>query len=198
MTRYKDTYRVETTRLPAYDYGSPGWYHVVICTKGRVCCFGEVIDGTLHLSPLGQLAHRFCVAIPEHFGHAVVDTFVVMPNHVHLLIGIRSRPEVGTSDEKGDHGNRRDARSRVSTIGTSSGGAPRPNRFGPLPRGALQTIVQAYKSTVTRWARRQGAADFAWQPRFWDRVIRTERELQNTRQYIVNNPTRWATDRLHP
>ena len=37
MQRYKGRYRIESARLPTYDYRSPGWYHVVICTAGRAC-----------------------------------------------------------------------------------------------------------------------------------------------------------------
>ncbi|MEM9998726.1 MAG: hypothetical protein AAF809_13575 [Bacteroidota bacterium] len=64
--------------------------------------------------------------------------------------------------------------------------------------GSLGAIVRSYKSAVTRWARQNEHEAFAWQPRFWDRVIRSERELEATRRYIVNNPLQWHRDRLYP
>ena len=36
MTRYKNKYRAETTRLKGWDYTSAGWYFVTICTRDRV------------------------------------------------------------------------------------------------------------------------------------------------------------------
>ncbi len=182
--KFKDTYRIETTRLRGYDYASAGWYHVVVCTKDRVCCLGEVRGGIVGLTDVGCTAHRFCTEIPDHFDRAVIDAFVVMPNHVHAIIGLRS-----------DSTRRRDARSRVSTEAKSSGGA---NKFGPLKPGSLQAIVHAYKGAVTRWARANGCDAFAWQPRFYDRVIRDDREWDATRRYIADNPLKWHLDRNHP
>jgi hypothetical protein len=52
-------------------------------------------------------------------------------------------------------------------------------------------IVRGFKSAVTRWARRNGHDDFAWQARYHDRVIRSERELAQVRRYIAGNPARW-------
>lgn len=183
---FNDRYRAETTRLRGYDYASAGWYHVVICTKDRVCHFGEVRSGVVGLSKVGCAAHRFCREIPDHTDRAVVDAFIVMPNHVHAIIGLVPR-----TDDRDDIDGRRDARSRVSTKTTT-------NEFGPLQPGSLSSIVHGYKAAVTRWARKHGYDTFAWQPRFYDRIIRNERELHATRRYVNENPLKWHLDRNHP
>ena len=184
--RYKGRYRSATTRLRGYDYASPGWYHVVMCTQDRVCWFGDVRNGVVGLSRVGCRAYRNCEAIPDHFDHAIMDAFIVMPNHVHAIIGITAGS---------------DARSRVATrVATGNATPPgaQANAFGPLKPGALPTIVHAYKGSVTRWARRHDAPDFGWQPRFYDRIIRNERHLIATRRYVLNNPRQWTRDRNHP
>ena len=86
--QYKGRYRSATTRLRGYDYASAGWYHVVMCTQDRVCWLGDIRNGIVGLSPVGCRAYRNCAAIPDHFDHAVMDAFIVMPNHVHAIIGL--------------------------------------------------------------------------------------------------------------
>ena len=65
----------------------------------------------------------------------------------------------------------------------------------PPGPGSLGAIVRSYKSAVTRWYRMNGYASFAWQPRFYDHVIRDEAALQNIRRYILDNPAKWELDR---
>jgi hypothetical protein len=51
MTRFRDRYRVESTRLPGWNYARAGWCFELLCTKDRVCFCGEVVGGQVHLSP---------------------------------------------------------------------------------------------------------------------------------------------------
>jgi len=172
MTLYKGKYRVESTRLPDWDYASSGWYFVTICTKDRVCFFGEIVSGTMHRPESGEIAHRRWEEIPQRYAHVVLDAFVVMPNHIHGIIEI--------CDDL-----RRDAPRRVST-----------GRFGPLQRGSLSSIVNHYKGAVTKEIRSTGCSDFAWQPRFHEHIIRNEKSLHAIRRYIFDNPARWDEDHL--
>jgi hypothetical protein len=64
--------------------------------------------------------------------------------------------------------------------------------------GSLGAIVRSYKSAVTRLVRRTARPDFAWQARFYDRVVRNERALTTIRHYIHRNPAQWTRDRNHP
>jgi hypothetical protein len=49
-------YRIESTRLRGWDYGTRGWYFVTICSQHRACIFGEVVAGEMQLSPAGRIA----------------------------------------------------------------------------------------------------------------------------------------------
>jgi putative transposase len=69
--------------------------------------------------------------------------------------------------------------------------------ISPKP-GSLSTIIRSYKSAVKRWAGQNNYSNFAWQPRFFDRVIRNGLELQSIRQYIWHNPQKWDLDSNHP
>ena len=57
----------------------------------------------------------------------------------------------------------------------------------------LPLVVGSFKSAVSRRSRRA-----LWQRSFYDRVIRNDTELQSIRQYIVDNPLKWAVDRENP
>lgn len=188
MTLYRGTYRVESARHPDWDYRNPGWYFVTICTQDRVRFFGTIQNGVVGLSQAGCVAHRYWTTIPDHFDHVRLDAFIVMPNHVHGLIGIVDQLPVetrrGTSLRGADENESRDQpRSSMSDI------TPDP--------GSLGVIINQYKGAVTRTVRRTVRDDFAWQPRYHDRIVRNKREFQAIRRYVVENPLNWKGDRLH-
>jgi len=100
-------------RLKGYDYTSPGSYFVTICTQDHACTFGEVVDGDMHLNPYGRVVDTYWSRIPRYFPHVMLDTWVVMPNHIHGIIVITDAPalegdESPPVDERG-HGCRGEA-----------------------------------------------------------------------------------------
>ena len=73
------------TRLENFDYASPNYYFVTICTHDKKCILGK--PGTLNT--LGKIARDALLNIPQHFPHAIIDKYVVMPNHIHAIIVLR-------------------------------------------------------------------------------------------------------------
>ncbi len=69
-------------RLKQYDYASPNYYFVTICTRDMVCRFGRPGD----LNQRGRIAEQGLLEIEKHFPKVKVDKYVVMPNHVHAII----------------------------------------------------------------------------------------------------------------
>ena len=69
-------------RLQGYNYSSSGTYFVTICTWNREYLFGDIVDGKMLLNELGKITRQCWWAIPDHFPHAQLDVFVIMPNHV--------------------------------------------------------------------------------------------------------------------
>ena len=179
MTLFKNKYRIETTRLRGWDYTSAGWYFVTICTRHRQPFFGRVENGDMCLSPVGEIGCEYWQAIPQHTtGNVELDAFVVMPNHVHGIIVINTPVET--------------LRCNVSTATRALD-----NRMAQISpqAGSLGAIIRSYKSAVSRWCHQNGHDEFAWQPRFYDHIIRNERAWQKIRQYILENPLRWELDR---
>jgi REP element-mobilizing transposase RayT len=78
-------------RLKGYDYAQAGAYFVTICTQGRVCLFGEVVDGEMRLNAAGAVVDAEWHGLPRRFPGIQTDAFVVMPNHVHGIIHVGAR-----------------------------------------------------------------------------------------------------------
>lgn len=60
----------------------------------------------------------------------------------------------------------------------------------PMINKNLSTIIRWYKGRVT-FESRKTHADFAWQSRFYDHIIRNDNEHQRITDYIINNPVKW-------
>lgn len=213
LPRFKGKYRVESTRLPNRDYAANGWYFVTICTQNRACFFGDVIDRQMQLSTVGKIAQQFWAEIPNHFTHIYIDAYVIMPNHVHGIVVIDRPPTtssiiapnpVETRNFASLHDCEQDIVSRHHEQNSryeqqlDAQTTDRNNKFAPLKPGSLQAIIHAYKSAVTRWCRKNSFDNFAWQPRFYEHIIRADGSLARIQQYINNNPVKWAEAREKP
>lgn len=73
-------------RLSNYDYGNAGIYFITFCTKDKKCILGEVIEGQVHLSPVGVIT-KYVIDDAVQTNMSVLQ-YVIMPNHVHLLVQI--------------------------------------------------------------------------------------------------------------
>ncbi len=82
----------QSIRAPGFDYRDPGTYFVTICTQHREHLFGEIRHGVMGLSAMGQIVKECIKQIPRHFPGITIDTYVVMPNHVHILVHIGDPP----------------------------------------------------------------------------------------------------------
>lgn len=88
--KFHEKYRVPSNRLKEYDYSSDGAYFITICTKNRENYFGEVADGTMVLNEMGQIVQNEISDIKNHFQNVLVDKFIVMPNHVHVILMLQN------------------------------------------------------------------------------------------------------------
>ncbi len=143
-----------------------GFYFVTICTHQRTHLFDN--------PKLHEIAANAWVYIPEqpHAHHVVLDEWVVMPNHIHGLVEIVTSPKTGDSQR---------------------------NRVDVLQSGSLGAILGNYKMLVSKRVKamkRMIETDLkVWQRGYWERIVRNERELNAIRQYVQENPLRWAEDR---
>ena len=82
--------RRNSIRLHEYDYGRAGAYFVTVCTKNRDCLLGTIVGGDAHiapsveLTPMGLVAEKYLRSIPG------IAQYIIMPNHVHMILRISS------------------------------------------------------------------------------------------------------------
>jgi REP element-mobilizing transposase RayT len=178
MTRYKNKYRIESARCQNWNYTENGYYFVTICTRDRQCCFGDVIDGKMQLSPIGQIVAEEWQKTEQIRSNVQIDAWVVMPNHLHGIVIIHKPVETLRPD------------TLVETF--------RRNVFTDKSRlkpNSLGSIIGQFKSVCTKRIWAAGFPDFGWQTRFHDRIIRDEESASQIREYIINNPARWESDK---
>ena len=72
-------------------------------------------------------------------------------------------------------------------------------QFGKMAPDSLSEIVRSFKAAVTRHANRiLGARNNPWQRNYYEHVIRDEQDLNDIREYVVNNPVKWELDKENP
>ena len=157
-------------RHKEYDYSKDGFYFVTICCKDRRIFFGNIKSGEMQLSKIGKIAEKFWKEIPDHFSSVKLDKFVIMPNHIHGIIEIDNNNFYNNND--------------CLYVGEY----PRMSKISPKPE-SLSVIIGSFKSITTKIVNSKFyEMGFAWQPRFYDRIIRNNDELNRIRQYIISNP----------
>jgi len=96
--------RRKQNRLHNYDYSQRGAYFVTICVKDRHNMLGEVTVGDAPLrvpncllSTYGEFVDAQIQKISTVYPHVFVENHVVMPNHIHMLLVIKSGTRRGAS-----------------------------------------------------------------------------------------------------
>jgi REP-associated tyrosine transposase len=80
-----------TIRLRGYDYGRSGYYFLTIRAVDHL--FGVVHNRTTTLNAYGRIVHKCWRAIPDHSSGVGIDSFIVMPDHIHGILFLdRQRP----------------------------------------------------------------------------------------------------------
>ncbi|MBR0040624.1 MAG: hypothetical protein IJP64_04530, partial [Oscillospiraceae bacterium] len=127
----------------------------------------------LTLTEIGQIVERYILSTGNIAGLSV-DQYVIMPNHIHLLL------QIGETDAASEGGPPR-ASAPTGKNGTSRASAP-----------TLSDAVGALKRLVNREAGRN-----IWQRGYYEHVIRNEHDYREIWEYIENNPAKWAEDRYY-
>jgi REP element-mobilizing transposase RayT len=157
-------------RLPTWDYSTPGYYFITVCTRnkerilchdptdlrrGAQCAPGVSIPDQFPLTEIGEVVEAAINQIPEHYPFAQVDKYVIMPNHIHLIIIL----------------------SNTDTHGRT------------LCAPTISQIMKQMKETVTKHI-----GFPIWQKSFHDHIIRNEPDYLRIWEYVDTNPQKWEQD----
>lgn len=137
----------------------------------------------MQLSPLGIIAEECLTQIPHHHNTTELWNYVIMPNHIHMVINVVAR-------------NFAPARAMSHKLGCL-----KPPMHGkPCEdfhhNSMLAKIIGSFKAAVTREARIQGIAPAGvlWQRSYHEHIIRTQRSFDYIMEYIDNNEENWSND----
>lgn len=204
---FQNRYRIPSARAPWHDYNN-GWYFVTICTANRNHYFGEIIPdhngiNVMHLSEMGRYADAQIRNIQSHYPYCAIPIWVVMPNHIHLMVKIDG---LKTPDRNG--------LGPVFPVETMCTSSLPPTAQNPTAqnnrwknpneidsgmksisdrRGWLSVAVGGMKRAVSRFSN-ANQMPFGWQTRFHEHIVRNPMEWCRIAHYIENNVARWKTD----
>jgi REP-associated tyrosine transposase len=148
-------------RLSSHDYARAAGYFFTLCTLGRKPLFGDVVEKTVRLSPVGKVVHELWIATGDLRPGVTLDSFVIMPDHMHAIVFLPHS---------------RQARQ----------GFPRPPRsLGSLIAGYKSACTSRVNALLGTTGVR------IWQRNYHERVLRDGQALDRARRYIAANPGRW-------
>ena len=159
-------------RLREFDYSTPGAYFITFCTHGRRNTLSRIV-GTIpestesRLTACGVIVDAVIQSIPEHL-NITIDQYVIMPNHVHLIVMITETD------------------------------ALRAIRESPLQgRSIVSKAVGYIKMNASKGIRQQYGDVSVWQRGYHDHVIRNREDYEMIAKYIHENPIRWRVDKFY-
>ncbi len=163
-------------RLEGYNYAQEGAYFVTICTQNRADVLGRIVDGAVQLNDSGDVVNKYWLEISDHFPNAEADGFVIMPNHFHGILIIQDR-----------RGEAHDPAQKGAVT-------------APLRQCTLGQIIAYFKYQTTKAINQIHNATGVpfWQRNYYEHVIRNETDLNEIRQYILDNPVKWDLDEENP
>ncbi len=172
MKYESDRHHRRSIRLKEYDYSQSGAYFITICTQNRECILGGVVDGEIRVNEHGRIAVESWAWLSRQYGYVDIDEWVVMPNHLHGILIINDNCKGG---------------SRTAPTET-------------MRRKSLGRLIGAFKTVSSKQINqiRSTPGHAVWQRNYYEHIIRGEKEMNRIREYIIDNPAKWADDENNP
>jgi putative transposase len=196
-------------RLEGYDYSSSGAYFVTICANVKdFDWFGSLSRDSVVLNDAGKMIETQLHNLPKRFSSLELDTHIVMPDHIHAILVLSDppnanakgrgelhvRPAQPKQQQTSSQFDLRPAQPKQQTSArfdlpiTQSVTGEHTVRPYEHPNGTKVDSVSRIRG-VRQLGRRPFEKRF-WERNYFERVLRNETELENTRNYILENSTR--------
>jgi len=186
-------------RLKGWDYASPGWYFVTICVQNRECMFGHIANNKIFLTDAGRMIEKIWLNIHEKYLGIALDEFVIMPNHIHGIVGLYVGAGPCACPSASMDAINHQGRGRASARRTAYGSPRTENRL------SLPDLIRQFKTmTAKRYSEGVIQCNWPefhkrlWQRNYYEHIIRSDKELDQTRQYVRDNPAAWPLDDENP
>ncbi len=198
MDKFKNTYRIQSHRMPRWDYSANGMYFITMVTQNRECHLGKITHGKMDLSDWGVIVNDEWLKSFEIRQELYLDEYIIMPNHLHAIV-VLNQPDTGR------------AAVIVETHGRASLQSPPPPPPSPdfirKPK-SISSFIAGFKSAVNTkiddyideyqlGIPKYNRDNHFFQPNYHDHIIRNDGEYRRIKQYIINNPSNWQDDALN-
>ena len=178
-------------RLKSFDYSQPGYYFITICTNDKKYLFWEptgLIPGhpltEIPLSKIGKIVAAEINKIDSIYENVIVDKYVIMPNHVHMIIVFIANGRPQAAPTAGSGYTLRDTQQNPANSNLR-----RRSQAAPI---TISRVIQQFKGAVSK-----KVGHSLWQKSFYDHVIRNEQDYLRLWEYIDTNPLRWEEDKYY-
>lgn len=185
-------------RADWFDY-TAGTYFVTICSYEHQNTFGSIRHNIFYPTELGKIIRDCINKIAQTHPNADVINYVVMPNHIHLVISVDTAP-IPLSQKQVTLSTTLHTRYMGQKSTSHSNGCLRAPKHGEMTdfdhhNSKLALIIGSFKAAVTRIARKKGLITLrCWQPRFHDHIIRNQRAYNKIMNYVDSNVYLWEKD----
>ncbi len=186
-------YRIASNRLKEYDYTTPWWYFITICIKNHKHILGKIKNGRICMTNIGKIIEEEWLLTNELRSYVDLDEYVVMPNHFHGIIIVNSVEATGSVVFNSDFGKK----SVLPKENVSINKMTQRVISTTLQPDSLGSIVGQFKSVCTKRIRARENKNFAWQPNYYDHIIRDQNDLERIRKYIQQNVVKWELDKYY-
>ncbi|NOY37277.1 MAG: transposase [Chlorobi bacterium] len=184
MEKFKDKFRIESNRMPGWDYSGNGIYFITLVTQDRVCLFGEIQKGNMVLSEFGKIAQEQWSKSFDMRKELFLDEYIIMPNHLHAIIRLEKSSEQNNESTHDKKGNKPAFYRKPRSVSSFIAG------YKSAVIIEIDNYIDRQKLTVDKFNR----SNRLWQRNYYDHIIRDEKEYWRIKKYIKNNPENWKEE----
>lgn len=175
----------QSIRLSNYDYSQKGSYFLTLVTQDRLHLFGKIEEGKMILNSVGKIVEEEWKKTLELRSNITLGEFIIMPDHMHMIITIHSQIKSITTEEW-IYSNPKSPSHTIGAIirGFKGASTKKINLFlnstGELP---FATTTEFYKNKI-------------FQRNYYEHIIRNQQDFNRIEKYILDNPKNWKKKKM--
>lgn len=198
---FRDKYKINSNRLKNWDYSDEAVYFLTILTKNRECLFGYIEEGKMILNENGKIIENELLKSINIRKKWFFHNWVIMPNHIHLLIEIQNKESTQTESVETHCSASTSSisateKSLTTNLRETHCSAPLQSQSGSITlrkSNSISSFIAVFKSVTTKQI---NGVESIWQANYHDHIVRNYKTFEKVYDYIKNNPKSWATDSL--
>jgi len=220
MDKFRNKYRIQSHRMPNWDYAGSGYYFITIVTQNRECNLGNIVNTSMILSDFGKIVENEWYKSFEIRSELFLDEFILMPNHLHAIIILEKIKNEKTTNMNGLHGTHGTGThgTHVETHGRASLQSPEQSPEQSIKQSiepifirkpkSISSFIAGFKSAINSKIDdyigennlnipKYNRNNHFFQPNYHDHIIRNNAEYKRIKNYIINNPLNWDKDKFY-